>query len=231
MTDIVIRQLASDRMITIPSRPLMIFVGANGSGKTTMLKAIHDGRSPKSVRHVRQGRNETLSTLRSDLASLTSALAIASKILERSPIDLTSTPLGEWSDGHIEILSTAATISRVLFHASSRVGPWLLVLDDLGPHLHPDVQQRLMTYITGRVKAMDGNLVVIGVTHSPYMLDVLSYDEVYVTCRHDDGTTACKPLTHHPQFLKWKDEFKPGEMWSFFGEEWVTEEAKKNGSE
>jgi hypothetical protein len=47
--------------------------------------------------------------------------------------------------------------------------------------------------------------------------------EVQVASLREDGFTACEPLTHHPRFSKWKEEFHPGEMWSFFGEKWVAE--------
>ena len=31
-------------------------------------------------------------------------------------------------------------------------------------------------------------------------------------------------LDEHPEFDKWKDEMAPGEMWSMFGESWVSGE-------
>jgi hypothetical protein len=49
-------------------------------------------------------------------------------------------------------------------------------------------------------------------------------NEVRMTSLHDDGFTACAPLTEHPKFARWKEEFSPGEMWSMFGEKWLVEQ-------
>ena len=39
----------------------------------------------------------------------------------------------------------------------------------------------------------------------------------------DDGYSVCGRLQDHPKYEKWKDELAPGEMWSLFGEKWMTE--------
>ena len=36
-------------------------------------------------------------------------------------------------------------------------------------------------------------------------------------------TLRCGRLIDHPKFETWKEEMAPGEMWSVFGEKWVTE--------
>jgi hypothetical protein len=48
-------------------------------------------------------------------------------------------------------------------------------------------------------------------------------EEVRITQLDEDGYTACASLKSHPKFEQWKDEFHPGEMWSVFGEQWVTD--------
>lgn len=36
-----------------------------------------------------------------------------------------------------------------------------------------------------------------------------------------DRSTACAPLTAHPDFDRWKSTTQAGELWSFVGEDWV----------
>ncbi|MGL5096209.1 MAG: AAA family ATPase, partial [Planctomycetia bacterium] len=100
--------------------------------------------------------------------------------------------------------------------------PGVLLLDDLDRALHPSAQRDLIALLRG-VQAANPEILIAGTTHSPYMLDSMTPNEVLVTSLRDDGSTACEPLTKHPKFEKWKDEFAPGEMWSFFGEQWVAE--------
>lgn len=100
--------------------------------------------------------------------------------------------------------------------------PGLLLLDDLDRALHPKAQRELIDLLRG-VQAANPEIQIAASTHSPYMLDSMKPSEVLVTSLRDDGSTACEPITHHPKFEKWKDEFHPGEMWSFFGEKWVAE--------
>ena len=100
--------------------------------------------------------------------------------------------------------------------------PGILLLDDLDRALHPKAQRDLIDLLRG-VQTTNPEIQIVGSTHSPYMLDSMKPNEVLVTSLRDDGSTACEPITHHPKFEKWKDEFHPGEMWSFFGEKWVTE--------
>lgn len=100
--------------------------------------------------------------------------------------------------------------------------PGVLLLDDLDRALHPKAQRELIKLLRG-VQATNPEIQIVATTHSPYMLDDMEPNEVLVTSLRDDGSTACEPLTHHPKFSKWKDEFHAGEMWSVFGEKWVAE--------
>ena len=98
--------------------------------------------------------------------------------------------------------------------------PGVLLLDDLDRALHPKAQRELIELLRG-VQLTNPEIQIVASTHSPYMLDSMTPNEVLVTSLRDDGSTACEPLTRHPKFSKWKDEFHPGEMWSYFGEQWV----------
>ena len=100
--------------------------------------------------------------------------------------------------------------------------PGVLLLDDLDRALHPKAQRELIDLLRG-VQATNPEIQIVGSTHSPYLLDRMEPNEVLVTSLREDGSTACEPLTRHPKFEKWKDEFHPGEMWGVFGETWVTE--------
>lgn len=98
--------------------------------------------------------------------------------------------------------------------------PGVLLLDDLDRGLHPKAQSELINLLRG-VQETNPEIQIVATTHSPYLLDRMEATEVLVTSLREDGSTACEPLTSHPKFMKWKDEFHPGEMWSFFGEKWV----------
>jgi hypothetical protein len=66
------------------------------------------------------------------------------------------------------------------------------------------------------------NLQILASAHSPYLLDQLQPEEIRLMAIGDDGYAVCGRLEDHPQFDKWKDEMAPGELWSLFGEKWLT---------
>ncbi|MDI1434000.1 AAA family ATPase [Polyangium sorediatum] len=102
--------------------------------------------------------------------------------------------------------------------------PRLLLLDDIDKALHPRAQGELVAQLR-KVLAMDPELQIIATSHSPYLLDHFEPEEVLVTALRPDGSTACAPLTEHPDFERWKSTTRTGELWSFVGEDWVTKRA------
>ncbi|HVK69013.1 MAG TPA: AAA family ATPase [Polyangium sp.] len=102
--------------------------------------------------------------------------------------------------------------------------PRLLLLDDIDKALHPRAQEELVAQLR-KVLAMDPELQIIATSHSPYLLDHFKPEEVLVTALRPDGSTACAPLTEHPDFERWKNTTRTGELWSFVGEDWVTKQA------
>jgi len=97
--------------------------------------------------------------------------------------------------------------------------PRLLLLDDIDKALHPTAQGELVAQLR-RVLTMDPHLQIVATSHSPYLLDHFKPDEVIVTAVRSDGSTACAPLTNHPEFKRWTST-PTGELWSFLGETWV----------
>lgn len=100
--------------------------------------------------------------------------------------------------------------------------PKILLLDDIEHGLHPLAQKNLIETIN---KLLDQfpDLQILATAHSPYLLDYLKPEQVRILTLDDQGHSVCRKLTDHPQFEKWKDEMAPGEMWSMFGEKWLTE--------
>ena len=101
--------------------------------------------------------------------------------------------------------------------------PRLLLLDDIDKALHPRAQRELIAQLR-RALALDPELQIIATSHSPYLLDHFDPQDVLVTALRPDGSTACAPLTAHPDFDRWKSTTHAGELWSFLGDDWVAEQ-------
>ena len=100
--------------------------------------------------------------------------------------------------------------------------PRVVLIDDLEHGLHPLAQEQLVEVI----KATQGqfpDLQLIATAHSPYLLNSVQPEQVRVVATGADGSTRCGLLIDHPEFSTWRNEFAPGEMWSVFGEKWLTE--------
>ncbi|XXY51097.1 AAA family ATPase [Sorangium sp. So ce269] len=102
--------------------------------------------------------------------------------------------------------------------------PRLSLLDDIDKALHPRAQEELVMQIRTILK-MDPELQVIATSRSPYLLDHFDAQDVLLTTLLPDGSTACAPLTDHPDFDRWKSTTRSGELWSFVGEDWVAQQA------
>ena len=100
--------------------------------------------------------------------------------------------------------------------------PDVLLLDDIEHGLHPLAQKSLLETLSTIMERFP-NLQILATAHSPYLLDCLKPEQVRLMTIGQDGYSLCGKLTDHPEFDKWKDEMAPGELWSLFGEKWLTE--------
>lgn len=107
-----------------------------------------------------------------------------------------------------------------VLHSPAR--PRVILLDDIEKGLHPKAQKNLVEMLR-EILERQPDLQIIATSHSPYLLDFLKFEEVRLMTVGDDGYSVCGRLEDHPKFEKWKDELAPGEMWSLFGEKWMTE--------
>lgn len=126
------------------------------------------------------------------------------------------------SDGTI-----IATALLGAIHAASSlddISP-ILLIDDIDHGLHPLAQAEIVQAIH-RMMERHPRLQVVLTTHSPFVVDAVDPSSVRLVSLDKDGTTRCLPLTDHPEFNRWKDEFAPGELWNLFGEDWVSEPSR-----
>jgi predicted ATPase len=107
-----------------------------------------------------------------------------------------------------------------VLHSPAR--PRVILLDDIEKGLHPKAQKNLVEMLR-EILDRQPDLQIVATSHSPYFLDFLKFEEVRLMTVGDEGYSVCGRLEDHPKFEKWKDELAPGEMWSLFGEKWMTE--------
>ena len=114
---------------------------------------------------------------------------------------------------------TALAIGLMTYvHTMSAAG--MLLVDDVDRGLHPKAQQDLVRVLRALMRERPG-LQVVATTHSPFVLNELSYAEVRLTTLDDRGATLVGSLTEHPDYPRWKDHVQPGELWTSGLEEWL----------
>lgn len=99
--------------------------------------------------------------------------------------------------------------------------PKLLLLDDIEQALHPKALGDLVDALRGLLEKYP-DLQILATSHSPYLLDHLEPEEIWLTNLDEEGHTVAGRLQDHPEFDDWKDEMSPGEFWSYVGEDWLT---------
>lgn len=100
--------------------------------------------------------------------------------------------------------------------------PRLILLDDLDKALHP-VAQRETVRLLRQILQEEPELQVVAAAHSPFVLDELRPDEVFVAGATGPGASHIRRLDTHPSWERRKDYMQPGEFWSLVGEGWVAE--------
>lgn len=122
-------------------------------------------------------------------------------------------PAGQLSEGTLLALGL---ITVVRFDA-----PRLVLLDDLDKALHPVAQRKLVAHLRGVLDATP-HLQIVATSHSPFLLDELRMEEVFVMSCGARGS-ALRRLDEHPTSQKRGAYLRPGELWSLVGEGWVSE--------
>jgi predicted ATPase len=108
----------------------------------------------------------------------------------------------------------------LLTFLTEREPPRLLLIDDLDRSLHPRAQTQLIDLLR---KTLDqhADLQIVATSHSPYLIDELNDDEVWVLNLRDDGTAAAACLADHPDAERSRGVLRTGEFLSSVGEDWV----------
>jgi len=121
---------------------------------------------------------------------------------------------GQLSEGTLLMLG----LLTVLRHRA----PTLLLLDDLDRGLHP-VAQREAVRLLREAMRLNPELQIVATSHSPFVLDELEADEVFVMGAVGPGESQIRRLDSHPAWERHKEFMHPGEFWSAIGEGWVGE--------
>lgn len=108
--------------------------------------------------------------------------------------------------------------------------PGLLLIDELERGLHPRALSHLVRILRQVIDRVPGRQIV-ATTHSPYLVDQFTVDEVRVTSLLSDGSAAIASLADCPDIGKWRDSMGAGEMWSAVGEKWVAEAARAKAAD
>lgn len=73
------------------------------------------------------------------------------------------------------------------------------------------------------------NSQILFTTHSPYIVDELRPEDIYLLNTDEEGIAHAKRLSEHPDADRALDILTTGEFWSAEGEDWVLENTSGDG--
>ena len=94
-----------------------------------------------------------------------------------------------------------------------------ILLDDIETGLHPLAQRQLMQTLKDFVEKHDRQIILT--SHSPYIIDELEPENVWVMDMDKEGVSHTKRLSDHPDAKRGLEVLTTGEFLSAEGEDWV----------
>ncbi|MGK4002749.1 ATP-binding protein [Sorangium sp. So ce1036] len=206
----------------------------------------HDGEGLASVLQYLQGlRDGTLESIERDLATIVPGArrirALPARVRRREKQRISVGGQDFWAEqvhdrtgARVEVeweglgwvpadqLSEGTLLALGLITVVRFNAPSLVLLDDLDKALHPVAQRKLVAYLRGVLEATP-HLQIVATSHSPFLLDELRMEEVFVMSRDGERGSALRRLDEHPTAKKRGGYLRPGELWSLVGEGWVSE--------
>ncbi len=98
--------------------------------------------------------------------------------------------------------------------------PPLILLDDVETGLHPTAQVELMRHLKAIATAEGGPQIFV-TTHSPFVLDGVEPDHVWVVAADAEGIAHVRRLSEHPRVEEAAALLETGELWTTFGDAWA----------
>ena len=96
----------------------------------------------------------------------------------------------------------------------------VVLVDDIDRALHPRAQRDLIAALRAALAESPG-LQVLATSHSPYLIDALTPDEVVVLGRDPKGVIHAKRLEDFPD-ARLRTMLSSGELWMTEGDAWVS---------
>lgn len=121
-------------------------------------------------------------------------------------------PASSISDGTLYVLALST-----LIHTAGKSS--LILLDDIEQGLHPSAQRELVKQIKRLQELHDCQIVLT--THSPYVIDELEADQVWLLSHAKEGSVAARKLSDHPRAAEALKVLTTGEFWTSEGENWL----------
>ena len=109
-------------------------------------------------------------------------------------------------------------------------GTRTILLDDIESGLHPSAQRDLVRQLR-RLQETRPELQIIFSSHSPYIIDEMRPEEVWLFAPDQEGIAHCAKLSDHPDAGRALDVLTTGEFWSAEGESWVLDPGKRANAE
>lgn len=130
------------------------------------------------------------------------------------------------SEGTLVVLGVATAITGMDENDGSR----LVMLDGLERSLHPRAQRDLVHLLRDVVDRKPSSQMLL-TTHSPYIVDELSPEDIYLLNTDDEGIAHTKRLSEHPDADHALQVLTTGEFWSAEGEKWVLDNTSGDGQQ
>jgi ABC-type branched-subunit amino acid transport system ATPase component len=148
-------------------------------------------------------------------------------------------PFGEWVEAYRPVLDmqnasgiSSESISEgtllvigVLTLLIAQSQPRIVLIDGIERGLHPKAMGEFIKVVR-QIMQQDADLQIIATSHSPYLVDHLTAEELRLVALGGNGYAQVGKLEDHPDFERWRDAMTPGEFWSSVGEKWVTAKRK-----
>jgi predicted ATPase len=114
----------------------------------------------------------------------------------------------------------------ILTQVYAQDGSAVLLLDDIEQGLHAKAQHELISQLR-KIQKRRTDLQIILSTHSPFIIDEMTADEIWLLHSTNETGAKARKLSEHPDSERALKVLSTGEFWSAEGEEWVVEPTAK----